>query len=153
MKDQSVWRAAEGWEYCTIEGWSPLHYFAAVGRYDLYDGYAADFLGLTDVRDHCDDTGNTILHYAAIFGKDEMVARLIKKFPKKNPKNNLGETPLHYACRSGDINTVKLLFEVEDDDFPRCSAGFTPLHTSAGISEDHLHICEYLISRQAKRHF
>ena len=87
------------------------------------------------------------------FRNDLLQNPYFKKFPEKNPKNNLGETPLHYACRSGDINTVKLLFEVEDDDFPRCSAGFTPLHTSAGLSEGHLHICEYLISRQAKWHF
>ena len=67
-----------------------------------------------------------------MFGKTEMVTRLIETFGYKNPKNYYGETPLHYGCRLGNLDCVKILFETEEDFYLLDDNKFTPLHTAAG---------------------
>ena len=90
-----------------------------------------------------------------MFGKTEMVTRLIETSGKKNPKNDCGETPLHYACRLGNLDCVKILFETEEDFYLLDNNKFTPLHTAAGkvirhkSHSSHLNFCSVKIAHRA----
>ena len=44
-----------------------------------------------------DEYGNTLLHYASLYGRSKIVKYLINKGADINKKNNKGNTPLHYA--------------------------------------------------------
>ena len=56
-----------------------------------------------------DTMGNTILHYAAIKGKEDSITTLLELGALKNVKNNEGETPYEIAKRWGRTNIMNLL--------------------------------------------
>jgi len=58
---------------------------------------------------------NTILHWSAKYGRDEVVKYLVEKYGLDkdwiNQKNNSGFTPLHFAAESGNEEIVNLLLQ------------------------------------------
>merc|ERR1712098_259948 len=53
--------------------------------------------------------GETALHYAAEFGRDEMCAALLKKGANVNAKNKNGRTPLTVAVLNNSAVCVKII--------------------------------------------
>jgi len=111
--------------------------FASEGRVELFNEYAKKYPDLLKQRDQ---TGNTVLHYAALSrepGAREIFNELIKN-PKVdfNAMNKSGTTPLMAAVLSGDSAKAEALLdkrgiEVNFTDMNGNSA----LHYAASISQ------------------
>ncbi|MEI8044967.1 MAG: ankyrin repeat domain-containing protein, partial [Verrucomicrobiota bacterium] len=56
-----------------------------------------------------DENGKTALHYAARFGKKDIVELLLANKADINAKNKDGRTPLHQAAERSDGNLIELL--------------------------------------------
>ncbi len=98
-----------------------------------------------------DHNENTVLHYAALFGRNEVVETFLLKAhdPNKavNQTNAWGETPLHLAALGGDPTTVDLL--LEEGAYPQAltEKGETVIHYAAvGRYETLAHILSSLPS-------
>jgi ankyrin repeat protein len=93
------------------------------------------------------------LHFAASYGKAEVVIRLIlDPGSQRSIKDNLGSTPLHEAVRSNQLACVKLL--VEDGTTPPGAdrnavtlTGNTPMHLASflGFTD----VVKYILSQNA----
>ena len=71
--------------------------------------------------------GQTLLHFAAMSGEEEIVKKVIKyhqlskgqKFSiLTNPKDNRGRTPLHFAAKNGHLEVCRLILENGNDKNP-----------------------------------
>ncbi len=89
-----------------------------------------------DVSIHStDEYNNTVLHYAALFGRNGVVSTVLSKTPfperKVNATNSRGETALHLAALGGDPTTVSIL--LENGAYPRAltESGETVVHYAA----------------------
>ena len=58
-----------------------------------------------------DGNGNTILHLAAQFGRNDLVEYLGTKLIDENCMNNNGRTALHLAVRYNNVSTVETFYE------------------------------------------
>ncbi len=58
-----------------------------------------------------DDTGATVLTYAAIIGNNDMVLELLARGANINHQDMFGATPLYHAMRKGNYGTVRLLLD------------------------------------------
>ena len=68
MTEPNFWHdSSNNWYYCNVEGFKPLHFFAAIGDFELYDDYSQDILGLTSIKDYLDEAGNSTIHYRLFF--------------------------------------------------------------------------------------
>lgn len=105
---------------------------------------------------HKGKEGETPLHNAAEYGKNDVVKYLIKQGARVDARDKIGCTPLHLACRSpynkkqgeAKLKTVKLLIKAGAD--VSAASGRrkkTPLHT-AGHSWDK-RVALYLIKKGA----
>ncbi len=74
------------------------------------------------------EVGETALMMAAIKGRDDLVAKLVKKGADVNQK---GWTPLHYAASGGTLATMKLLLENNAYIDAESPNGTTPLMMAA----------------------
>eukprot|EP01138_Halocafeteria_seosinensis_P014803 gb/GECG01015111.1/.p1 GENE.gb/GECG01015111.1/~~gb/GECG01015111.1/.p1 ORF type:complete len:170 (+),score=21.75 gb/GECG01015111.1/:1-510(+) len=92
-----------------------------------------------DVHYHGWRSEVTPVHYAAMFGHDNIVSLLMEKYhrgPTSDLKDVYGGTPLHDAAYDGHDSTVSLLVEKykADVNAPKASGsfkGFTALHSAA----------------------
>ena len=84
-----------------------------MGTYQVKHGYSDAF---KLIHEHCDDknptdnTGQSVLHVAALSGEFEIVKAIIEKVQNKNPKDDDDWTPLHSASLQGTVyifQTVK----------------------------------------------
>ena len=84
-----------------------------------------------------DGNGNTILHLAAQFGRDDLVDYLGTKLIDENYMNNNGRTALHLAVRYNNVSTVETFYETfknrEFDINQITSYGETAMHIAAKI--------------------
>ena len=103
--------------------------------------------------------GQTLLHFAAMSGEEEIVKKIIKysqlckgqKFSiLTNPKDNRGRTPLHFAAKNGHLEVLQLIWK--DQTTKRCKEknpedhmGLTPLHFAAQMG--HIEICKFILKR------
>ena len=101
--------------------------------------------------------GQTLLHFAAMSGEEEIVKKIIKysqlckgqKFSiLTNPKDNRGRTPLHFAAKNGHLEVFKLIWK--DQTKKRCKEKnpedhmeLTPLHFAAQMG--HVEICKFIL--------
>jgi ankyrin repeat protein len=86
------------------------------------------------------DKGDTILHFAASAGLEEVVKLWSGSMPMTvNATGAASETPLLIACRSGHGNIVRLLLGMGADPKIRSSNGDTPLHWLVAFQGDEAH--------------
>ena len=77
------------------------------------------------------ETGNTLLHFASMFGYYNVIRLLIEKYNANvNQQNYYGQTPLHIICNNNEsnlfifsylINNEKIILDVIDNEY------FSPL--------------------------
>ena len=84
-----------------------------------------------------DGNGNTILHLAAKFGRDDLVEYLGTKLVDENFMNNNGRAALHLAVQYNNVSTVEIFYETfksrELDINQTTSDGETSMHIAAKI--------------------
>jgi len=79
----------------------------------------------------CDRHGNTMLHHAALFGRESMAYYLVELGANAQCTNQDGCTPLHYHCRSDapSAKMVNILLDAGADPNAREDlCGYTPFH-------------------------
>jgi len=82
--------------------------------------------------DATDDKGATVLHWAAIKGRAEIVRDLVKRGANLNARDNNWATPLHIAADLGHVQIVTHLCERGAQTSPQERPfGATPLHYAA----------------------
>ena len=79
------------------------------------------------------DDGYTPLHFAALYGHQQIVKLLISKGAKVNAKSSKGLTPLHGAAGAGHRYIVELLISKGADVNARKKDGETPLRRGIAI--------------------
>ena len=79
------------------------------------------------------DSGNTPLHVAAEYGRENVIKTLLgsDKEADINAINEEGESPLHMAAKNGNKIIIDLLHEAGADINLRDSSGAPPLHSAA----------------------
>ena len=90
-----------------------------------------------------DDNGDTPLHLAALYGREEVAKLLVTKFMcPVDCVNNRLQTPLHYACSRGYLNLVRMfVHELNADLNARDTDNNTPLHVAALNGHNNLVKC------------
>ena len=91
-----------------------------------------------------DDTGWSLLHYAAKFGLFGILALLLERNLDVAIKDDDGEIALHCAASEGNINCVKLLLAYNADVNSRNFIGVTPLHYA--VTNGHKNVVELLLA-------
>lgn len=66
-------------------------------------------IGVHSVTQPIHHAPDTPLHYAALYGKPEVVKWLLEHHASVNNQNAFGDTPLHCAVSRGDFDIVQLL--------------------------------------------
>ncbi|KAI4352839.1 hypothetical protein L6164_007053 [Bauhinia variegata] len=95
----------------------------------------------SEVLEHACCVGDTLLHMAVKFGKQDIAQRIVDEVPQLITKKNVkGDTPLHVAARSAENSSslVEVILEASANHYPECSKeelcrktnhfGNTPLH-------------------------
>jgi ankyrin repeat protein len=96
----------------------------------LIQAVAAD----SSVLHHRDRVTNRVpLHFAAYFGRADLVRRWITLGSERNPRDRDGNTPLHFAAKQGKVDVVEVLLEAGADPNPSDKFGDTPLHNAVFI--------------------
>mmetsp|Transcript_22387 Transcript_22387/g.53644 ORF Transcript_22387/g.53644 Transcript_22387/m.53644 type:complete len:205 (+) Transcript_22387:189-803(+) len=72
--------------------------------------------------------GNTPLHWAAAFGKIDMIAQLLDAGADANALSNKGETPAHSAAGAGQGEALAALIQAGADVNMKSKTGAMPLH-------------------------
>ncbi|XP_065883611.1 poly [ADP-ribose] polymerase tankyrase-2-like [Dysidea avara] len=92
------------------------------------------------------DTGgrkSTPLHFAAGFGRQEVVEYLLDNGSKVDAKDDGGLMPLHNACSFGHTEVVQLLLKHGADPNARDNWNYTPLHEAS--SKGKIDVCIVLL--------
>lgn len=74
---------------------------------------------------------STPLHFAAGFGRHDVVEHLLQNGANVHAKDDGGLIPLHNACSFGHAEVVQLLLKHGADSNARDNWGYTPLHEAA----------------------
>lgn len=85
---------------------------------------------IKDVND-ADLEGNTLLHFAAMNGNEDVVRALIRRNVDVNIRNKKGETPVMLAARYGKEGVLRLLSAKGADTDVADDSGITMLHKAA----------------------
>ena len=96
--------------YCDDNGWFPLHKSAFRDNKDLAEALVKHG-ARADVVTH---RGNLPLHFAARFGRTNVLPFLLSVITDKNKQNEDGDTALHKAVANGETEAVKLLAPLTD---------------------------------------
>ena len=75
-----------------------------------------------------DADGNIPLHFAAGYGKAEIIPKLVAQDMAPNAKNNAGETPFHWAVKHENAEVIPVLARNHKDVNIPDNDGNTPLH-------------------------
>jgi ankyrin repeat protein len=119
---------------CTVI-WSPV----AFGD-EIQDAVKSGDLAKVEalLKDHPDlvsskdNTGKSLLHYAAFYGYTNIAGFLLTKKANVNAKDDGGGTPLQCAAKMGHTDVVELLLANKAEVDPKVeSNGYTPLHFAA----------------------
>jgi ankyrin repeat protein len=93
-----------------------------------------------------DSNGRTPLHYACLFGKNDVAQLLIKKGADIDPRDENQTTPLHIVAATGNLELVKILLDNGSKSINKgASWGSTPLHLAC--ERGHPEVVSYLIDR------
>ncbi len=93
-----------------------------------------------------DDEGDTVLHLAVEFNRNEMIQALLKP-PLLNIRNKLGETPLLVASRTSPVETIQWLVAAGSQISVADVKGRTPLLNAARMKN--MKAVEYLLKSGA----
>jgi ankyrin repeat protein len=96
-----------------------------------------------------DDFGATALHWAAIYGRREVVAELLKYKPDVNLEERHGGTAMHWAAHFDDPDVVASLIEHGAEIDHRNQMGRTPLHVAA--RRGNLEVAKLLLDKGADK--
>lgn len=77
------------------------------------------------------NAGFAELHWAAIYGKDESVSKLIRSGADVNARGVTGATPLHFAAIGGSVEVATSLIQAGATVDFRSEGDMTPLHVAA----------------------
>ena len=80
--------------------------------------------------------GHTVLHIAAMYGRDRSVRILLQHHADVNAINDRRFTPLHCAIEGNHDTSVRILLEHKADVNTRNDRKFTPLHSAAERGRD-----------------
>lgn len=90
------------------------------------------------INNYCDDSKNTLLHYASMYGHDKCVKFLIEKSANIYAQNKFGNTPLQVAIINSCTNCVEFLIKyssytayINFQNF----IGNTPLHIASKFND------------------
>ena len=64
--------------------------------------------GVPQLLSTVDDLGRSVLHFAVMLGRSEIVSFLLSKGAPIAARNHLGQTPLHFACQYNRVDIVKV---------------------------------------------
>ncbi|KAL0214443.1 hypothetical protein P9112_006627 [Eukaryota sp. TZLM1-RC] len=81
-----------------------------------------------DIRD---EEGNTLLHYIAIYGNDQLCVKLLSMGAYANAQNDKKRTPVHLACSRGNGSIFHLLIRNSGDFLQKCENGVSGVHFAA----------------------
>ena len=132
-------------------GTTPLHKACAGGSTSVvtYLVHAmSKYLPIEDVLRCKGQYGKSPLHYAANYGKLEIIEVLITKF-NSDPlmTDDYGKIALHYAAHKGHLHTVKFFVEqIKCNPSHMDKDKWTPLNLAAGSG--HLDVVKYLTLEQ-----
>lgn len=93
------------------------------------------------------NNGLTLLHYAAVIGRKDMVEWLLDHNADVNARDNNGLTPLHYAAAIGLKEIPELLLAHKADVNAKDNNGLTPLHYAANFGRQE--VPELLLASKA----
>lgn len=95
-----------------------------------------------------DDEDVTLLHWAAINNRREIVAYLVRRGARVDALGGeLRSTPLHWACRQGQLDAAVVLLQAGADSALRDAEGCACLHLAAQFG--HTPVVAYLVARGA----
>ncbi len=107
------------------KNFSPLHIALQRG------GATREWVIVSSVIEATDSTGNTPLHYAALWQFNESINYLLQKGAHINERNANGETALFTAVQAESPTTIAILINSGIDSEIRDFLGNTALHASA----------------------
>jgi len=103
---------------------SPVHDAAQRGQLERLQELLTNS---TEYNKNSQDTaGNSLLHWAAGAGREEVMKWLISEGCQLNPTNNLGDTPLHRAVWRNQLGAVQVLIAAGADLIPSNATGKRP---------------------------
>jgi ankyrin repeat protein len=105
--------------------------------------------GLTNRKDK---EGNTILHYAAMYGKRDIAAYIISKGAKISAKNKSRRTPIWYAIYANQLGIVQILVDTGFKCAPKIGISGNPIEQAMKLGRSE--IVEMLLrsGKISKRH-
>ena len=71
------------------------------------------------------------MHWAAMYGKLNILEYLLDHVENINPENAQKMTPMHLASKNGHTEVVTFLRDFSSDSNPKNRTGITPLHLAA----------------------
>ena len=117
-----------------INGQTPLHVAAEVGFTEMLDFYTDDKL------DVLDDQGNTVIHYAALYGQNTFIKEVMRRRMGTNlhlKANQDGRISLHLAAQKGHLETVQLLVNQYNSPYDETDhSGEIPMHIATRNGHD-----------------
>ena len=118
-----------------VQGFTPLHKAAATGRIPVIQ----ELLNANVNVDACDNSGNTPLHLACMWGWHKAVRCLIEEGKcNKEATNKNKNTPMHIAANLNKQPIVALLLELGSEKMPINSDGYTPFHLAKTTQNEEL---------------
>ena len=106
---------------------------------------AGDNVTLKRLIEQPDSDGRTPLHYAAEYGRLNIVNLLLTHGANLEARNNAGQSPLYFASNSGHLAIVEALVAHGADPTIGNDSGATPLYSAARYG--HLKTVEFLRSK------
>lgn len=92
-----------------------------------------------DVNFRSKGEGQTPLHRAAMYGREDMVCFLLARGADINAKDNWANTPVHMAANEGSVSTVTTLLKRGAEINAQDQKGMTPLDIAARYVETFPH--------------
>eukprot|EP01006_Ploeotia_vitrea_P046530 TRINITY_DN67031_c6_g6_i1.p1 TRINITY_DN67031_c6_g6~~TRINITY_DN67031_c6_g6_i1.p1 ORF type:complete len:473 (+),score=63.39 TRINITY_DN67031_c6_g6_i1:33-1451(+) len=102
-----------------------------------------DIAALTDVLDKPvsegggvsidfqNEQGVSLLHHAALRGRENIVLFLLLRGANPNIQDSTQQTPLHYACVNGEVGSAAVLMSLDGDIHAKDANGQVPAHLAA----------------------
>lgn len=129
------------------DGYSPIHLAIINGHIDIVR-ILIENAGISPEHRESKNLKATLMHFAAIYGRDDIIQFLVEKSANLNLLDNSGKTPLHYAAMKGNNSTIELLLNtslinIDQEDY----TGHVALHKAAKFG--HFDTIKLLIKKGA----
>ena len=125
-----------------VDGWTPLHYSARNGSYDLFQFFCD--IGIDPYLKTND--GCNCLHIAADDGHLAFCRTLLEKHNfKAFVTDEKKMTPLHHSASSGNLELFNFFADITNDIYCKAKNGGNCLHIAA--FNGHLNLCKELLEK------